>query len=102
MGTEKAPVPVTGFIENFSPIPRIAPPPLGNEICGVGVDEVEEGCCAVPDCWEVPCDVLEDSARPTGLDWVPGPSTLLSFLRHASSIILIMEEQLRGKQKEGE
>ena len=28
------PVPVTGLAANFSPIPRIAPPPLGSEICG--------------------------------------------------------------------
>src|SRR5690349_8746115 len=28
------PVPVTAFAENFSPIPRIAPPPFGKLICG--------------------------------------------------------------------
>ena len=36
------PVPVAGFVSNFSPIPRIAPPPLGRLICGAangdGVD----------------------------------------------------------------
>src|SRR5258708_14995869 len=33
-GTDTVPVPVTGLAANFSPIPRIAPPPLGNEIVG--------------------------------------------------------------------
>src|ERR1700747_860509 len=28
------PVPVTGLAANFSPIPLIAPPPFGSEICG--------------------------------------------------------------------
>jgi hypothetical protein len=28
------PVPVTGFDPNFSPIPRIAPPPLGRDTTG--------------------------------------------------------------------
>jgi hypothetical protein len=28
------PVPVTGFAENFSPIPRIAPPPFGRDMDG--------------------------------------------------------------------
>lgn len=42
-GTDNEPVPVTGFAENFSPIPRIAPPPLGNEIAGgVAVELVDE------------------------------------------------------------
>jgi hypothetical protein len=34
MGTASEPVPVTAFAVNFSPIPRIAPPPFGSEICG--------------------------------------------------------------------
>src|SRR5271165_1916632 len=29
IGTDREPVPVTGFAENFSPMPRIAPPPFG-------------------------------------------------------------------------
>src|SRR5690606_29902409 len=37
-GMEKAPVPVTGFEENFSPIPRMAPPPLGREIEGTSIE----------------------------------------------------------------
>src|SRR5687768_9450315 len=32
-------VPVTGFAANFSPIPRIAPPPLGREIAGAEKDD---------------------------------------------------------------
>ena len=45
------PVPVTGFAENFSPMPRMAPPPLGSEIDG-GVEaealEVPEFPAAFP------------------------------------------------------
>src|SRR5258708_11174256 len=31
MGTVSDPVPVTGLAANFSPMPRMAPPPLGSE-----------------------------------------------------------------------
>src|SRR5215207_9693576 len=34
IGTLMEPVPVTGLAANFSPMPRIAPPPLGKEIEG--------------------------------------------------------------------
>src|SRR5262245_30776917 len=34
IGTVIEPVPVTGLAANFSPMPRIAPPPLGNDIAG--------------------------------------------------------------------
>jgi hypothetical protein len=34
MGTLTDAVPVTGFAPNFSPIPRIAPPPFGRDIEG--------------------------------------------------------------------
>ena len=34
MGTLMEPVPVTGLAANFSPMPRIAPPPFGSEIEG--------------------------------------------------------------------
>src|SRR5438477_11463497 len=34
MGTIMEPVPVTGLAANFSPMPRIAPPPLGRDIEG--------------------------------------------------------------------
>src|SRR6266480_7027838 len=34
IGTVMEPVPVTGLAANFSPMPRIAPPPLGKEIVG--------------------------------------------------------------------
>src|SRR5271165_5378587 len=34
MGTVEEPAPETGLALNFSPIPRMAPPPLGNEIWG--------------------------------------------------------------------
>jgi len=42
MGTVNAPVPVTGLAANFSPMPRMAPPPLGKLICG-GVKEDGSG-----------------------------------------------------------
>jgi hypothetical protein len=35
MGTLSEPVPVTGFAVNFSPMPRIAPPPLGSVRVGI-------------------------------------------------------------------
>src|SRR5215218_7143695 len=34
MGTVMEPLPVTGLAENFSPMPRMAPPPLGSDIVG--------------------------------------------------------------------
>src|ERR1700733_782731 len=34
IGTLSEPVPVDGLAENFSSMPRIAPPPLGKPICG--------------------------------------------------------------------
>src|ERR1044071_3958951 len=34
MGTAIEPVPVTGLAANFSPMPRMAPPPLGKDIDG--------------------------------------------------------------------
>src|SRR5262245_40620661 len=37
IGTVIEPVPVTGLAANFSPIPRIAPPPLGSEIDGAEI-----------------------------------------------------------------
>lgn len=40
MGIVKVEVPVTGLAENFSPIPRIAPPPEGSETLGTMGPEV--------------------------------------------------------------
>jgi hypothetical protein len=44
IGTNIEQVPVTGLAANFSPIPRMAPPPLGSEIegpvCSLLVSEV--------------------------------------------------------------
>src|SRR5215204_5616206 len=34
IGTVREPVPVTGFAANFSPIPRMAPPPFGRDMAG--------------------------------------------------------------------
>jgi hypothetical protein len=39
IGKVIAPLPVTGLAANFSPIPRIAPPPLGSVIAGAAGDE---------------------------------------------------------------
>lgn len=36
-GIEKEEVPLTAFTENFSSMPLIAPPPLGNEIEGTSI-----------------------------------------------------------------
>src|SRR5260370_4958066 len=43
IGTVSDPVPVTGLAANFSPMPRIAPPPFGREGDGTGL-----GFCAFP------------------------------------------------------
>ena len=40
-GTLSEPVPVAMLVPNFSPIPRIAPPPLGSEIDGAAMDDVD-------------------------------------------------------------
>src|SRR5215204_714063 len=34
IGTDMEPVPLTGLAANFSPMPRMAPPPFGSEIDG--------------------------------------------------------------------
>jgi hypothetical protein len=34
-------VPVTGLAANFSPMPRIAPPPLGSEMVGTGWEDAD-------------------------------------------------------------
>ena len=39
IGIEKFPVPVNRFVENFSPIPVIAPPPVGREIMLLAVPD---------------------------------------------------------------
>ena len=42
MGSDKDPEPVTGLTANFSPMPRIAPPPFGKAIAGgVAMEEVD-------------------------------------------------------------
>jgi hypothetical protein len=48
MGTVIEAVPVSGFAANFSPMPRMAPLPLGREIAGKGLAlGVAVGCCAL-------------------------------------------------------
>ena len=37
IGTDIEPVPVTGFAANFSPMPRMAPPPFGMVIVGAAI-----------------------------------------------------------------
>ena len=44
IGTDIDPVPVTGLAANFSPIPRIAPPPLGSTIDGAVIDDGRSVC----------------------------------------------------------
>src|SRR6266566_8244004 len=53
MGTVSEPVPVTGLAENFSPIPRIAPPPLGRE--SLGAFRPKPSLCPCSSC---PCTSL--------------------------------------------
>src|SRR6185436_13951106 len=47
IGTVIEPVPVTGLAANFSPMPRIAPPPLGREILGAANGVPSFGCVLV-------------------------------------------------------
>ena len=42
-GIVSEPVPVEALAENFSSIPRIAPPPFGREICGAENGEAFSG-----------------------------------------------------------
>jgi hypothetical protein len=44
MGTLIEPVPVTGLAANFSPMPRMAPPPLGREMDGAASFCPPSGC----------------------------------------------------------
>jgi hypothetical protein len=43
MGTVSDPVPVTGLAPNFSPLPRMAPPPFGSWIEGARTCPSEAG-----------------------------------------------------------
>src|SRR5271155_1234003 len=47
MGTVSDPVPVAGLAANFSPIPRIAPPPLGRLSCGGATANCRSGPVAL-------------------------------------------------------
>ena len=56
-GTVTDPVPMTGLARNFTPIPRIAPPPLGSEMLGAAKPALaasppsgaeEAGACSAP------------------------------------------------------
>src|SRR5215211_2027808 len=42
------PVPVAGFAANFSPIPLIAPPPLGSDIAGKEAPLLSTGASCLP------------------------------------------------------
>jgi hypothetical protein len=42
MGTDIDPVPVTGLAANFSPMPRMAPPPFGTLIARDAAEKVWE------------------------------------------------------------
>jgi len=54
IGTVIEPVPVTGLAANFSPIPRMAPPPLGRLIAAEGLGVAPPLCC----CGSVPWPCL--------------------------------------------
>ena len=62
IGTLIEPVPVTGFAANFSPIPRIAPPPFGRDIDGAAIWKL---CCPLESGWE-PCGEFEDGFEVIG------------------------------------
>jgi len=60
IGTVIEPVPVTGFAANFSPMPRIASPPLGREMEGAEIWKLSlppalpfepPACCFCSLCW---------------------------------------------------
>ncbi len=70
MGTVIEPVPVTRFAVNFSPIPRIVPPPFGRFI--VGLSRKNPSCAEVV---EMPSyrRVLLVPAT-SSLSFLPGPS----------------------------
>jgi len=65
IGTVNEPVPITGLAVNFSPIPRIAPPPFGKEMDGGAVNP-EPLDCDVPgdDRWSVSLGVSCIEALP--------------------------------------
>lgn len=65
MGIDKDAVPVAGFIENFSPKPRIAPPPFGKLNAGTWSLTV----CGLVDCAAVapPGLSLEEKVAPVGV-----------------------------------
>jgi hypothetical protein len=85
-GTVMVPVPVTGLAANFSPIPRIEPPPFGRDIDGAETRKPsllsELGC-------ELPDDRYVEFVRGlTGMSFhLPEPRPLLIFsdyCNHAS------------------
>ena len=84
MGTDIEPVPVTGLAANFSPMPRMAPPPLGRLIDGATVRN--DGASSRPaatrerDSGERPCGesmaglLLRDAASSTASRSVHSPA----------------------------
>src|ERR1041385_4848114 len=78
MGTVSDPVPVTAFVVNFSPMPRMAPPPLGNVICGaVNAEFSRPGACP-----GAAGDPLDDGSSITYLPTEVNGSPI-SFASHA-------------------
>jgi hypothetical protein len=90
IGTVAAPEPLTGLAANFSPSPRIAPPPLGREIEGAAKAEdlsTESLLLTARFPWpSVPialppfCVVWSDIAAPKTLERQDNPSTLIGSL----------------------
>jgi hypothetical protein len=61
MGIEEDAAPVHRFTLNFSPMPRIAPPPLGSDKSGAeGMVELEAAAGAEINCCWFPFDVVLD------------------------------------------
>ena len=63
MGTVIEPVPVTGLAANFSPMPRMAPPPLGRDMVGASARAVgvAGSCMASP--WLFPVSIMVAPTR---------------------------------------
>src|SRR5262245_47360491 len=68
MGIWKLAVPVTGLAENFSPMPRMAPPPLGMD--GIGAVTAPATLPALS--WGPPCSLASDASAALAFAASPG------------------------------
>src|SRR5256885_11977228 len=66
-GAAKEAVPVAGFADSFSPIPRIAPPALGRVICGASTADFRSVWSVAPRCSALRSVLAFTRSRPLGL-----------------------------------